>query len=115
VDEGKEVKLLKSRIVHRPKDLMIIHNEIFKVSERALIYKPMYKVTFQNTKTKKTAIKEIDAITGKAVSEKKQKTGILKRKNPLREFANPQHDKTSMRRVYDSPLKTKNKTEPQPI
>jgi hypothetical protein len=41
----------------------------------------MYKVTFQNAKTKETAIKKIDAITGKAVTDKKKQTRILKRKN----------------------------------
>ena len=68
ITSGKEVELLKSRIVNRPKDILCIHNEMFKVSERALIYKPMYKVKFQNIKTKKTIIVIFDAITGKKMS-----------------------------------------------
>ena len=71
MSNGKEVELLKSRIVNRPKDILYIHNELFKVSERALIYKPMYKVRFQNIKTKKSIIVIFDAITGKKMSTKK--------------------------------------------
>jgi len=52
---GKEVELLKSKIVRRPVEILSIHNELFNVSENAVIYKPMYKVTIQNLKTKKEA------------------------------------------------------------
>jgi len=61
---GKEVELLKSKIVRRPTDILMIHNELFNVSERAVIYKPMYKVIVRNIKTKKETVITIDAITG---------------------------------------------------
>ena len=65
ITAGKEVELLKSKIVSRPTEILSIHNELFNVSERGLIYKPMYKVTVQNLKTKKEIAIIIDAITGK--------------------------------------------------
>ena len=65
VSEEKEVEILKSRLVQRPSDILSIHKELFSVFDRALIYKPMYKVTVKNIKTKKEATIVIDAITGK--------------------------------------------------
>ena len=60
----KEIEILRSRIAQRPKDITHVHKEFFTVSERAVIYKPMYKITFQNTKTGKEATVMIDAVTG---------------------------------------------------
>lgn len=68
----KEVEILKSRIVQRPSEILCIHNELFKVSERAVIYKPMYEVTVRNFKTKKEATLTIDAITGKTKHDLQQ-------------------------------------------
>ena len=73
---GKEVEILKSKIVRRPTDILMIHNELFNVSERAVIYKPMYKVIVQNLKTKKENAIIIDAITGNA------KSGIQQASSP---------------------------------
>ncbi|MEJ2271247.1 MAG: hypothetical protein P8X91_01915 [Candidatus Bathyarchaeota archaeon] len=64
IDE-KEVEILKSRIIKRPSDVLTIHHELFKVAERAEIYKPMYKVVVKNFKSQKELILVIDAITGK--------------------------------------------------
>jgi hypothetical protein len=111
MEERKEVDLLKSRIVHRPKDIMIVHNELFKVSERALIFKPMYKVTFQNTKTKKILTKVIDAITAKTVSDKKPKVKATKKKKTLKESISA---KASLDNVHTLIIKSEKKLESQP-
>jgi hypothetical protein len=65
LSEEKEVELLKSMLVQRPSDILNIHKELFTIFDRALIFKPMYRVSFVNTKTKKEAMLQIDAITGK--------------------------------------------------
>ena len=65
----KEIDILRSKIAQRPKDLTHIHKELFTVSERAVIYKPMYKITFQNIKTGKEATVMIDAVTGQTYRE----------------------------------------------
>jgi hypothetical protein len=64
----KEVELLKQRIVQRPPEILSIHSELFNVSGRSIIYKPMYSVTLQNTKTKKEMCLKIDAVTGKTTA-----------------------------------------------
>jgi hypothetical protein len=78
---GKGVELLKSKIVHRPSDILIIHNELFKVCERAIIYKPMYKVTIRNLKTNKEMVIIIDAISGKTSKNMQQTPVLLEKKS----------------------------------
>jgi len=73
IAEGKEIEILKSKIVQRPEDILCVHNELFKVSERAIIYKPMYQITIKNTKTEKEIAIKIDAITGKTKQQKLSK------------------------------------------
>ncbi len=70
--DEKEVEILKSRLVRRPSEILSIHNELFKVSERAVIYKPIYEITVQNIKTKKEITLLIDAITGKPTTGMQQ-------------------------------------------
>jgi hypothetical protein len=86
----KGVEILKSRIVQRPSEILFVHDELFKISERAIIYKPMYKVTFRNVKTKKEVTMVIDAINGKTISaiqshsttQKKKKVKSSTKKSP---------------------------------
>ncbi len=80
----KEVEILKSKLVRRPSKILSIHKELFNVSERAVIYKPMYKVTVKNFKTKKETAMIIDAITGKTTSDIQQ-TLAPRNKEPAKE------------------------------
>ena len=88
VSEEKEVEILKSRLVQRPSDILSIHKELFSVFDRALIYKPMYKVTVKNIKTKKEATIIIDAITGKTKVGLKQAAAPTE-KEPVKEPEKP--------------------------
>lgn len=107
----KEVEILKSRIVRRPSEILCIHNELFKVSERAVIYKPMYKVTVRNVKTKKETTMIIDAITGKTTSAIQQ-TPAPQEKETAREPAKPSSSaKTAVDNVSSPVKKTENKVE----
>ena len=72
MSDRKEVELLKSLLVKRPSDILTIHKELFTVFDRAVVYKPMYKVIFKNIKTKKEAMLLVDAITGKTKIGEKQ-------------------------------------------
>lgn len=66
ISPEQEIDLLRSRIVKRPSDGEIT-KEIFEVSERAVVYSPMYQLTFQNVKTGKKANVKIDGITGEII------------------------------------------------
>ena len=69
IPDEKEIEILKSRIVQQPPDIAYVHKELFMISERALIFKPMYKVKFQNIKTGEEATIIIDAVTGRTYKE----------------------------------------------
>jgi Zn-finger protein/cytoskeletal protein CcmA (bactofilin family) len=74
----EEIDFLRSRIVNRPSDVGEVIREIFEVSERALIYCPMYQLTCRNVKTGKEAIAKIDGTTGKTLSCKSDKANSNK-------------------------------------
>jgi len=63
-----EIGILRSKIVKRPKDIKRIVLELFEVTERALIYTPIYKVLFQNEKTGEVKAVEFDGVTSKRIS-----------------------------------------------
>ncbi|MFZ7137742.1 MAG: hypothetical protein ACOWW1_04930 [archaeon] len=64
----KEVNTIKNRIVKRPKNIGEIENELFQVSEHAVIYSPIYEITFRNEKTAEEKVIKIDGITAKVIS-----------------------------------------------
>ena len=59
--------MAKSRIVQRPSDVDIVDTEVFQVSEYALIYNPVYKITFRNLKNKKEKTVSIDGISAEII------------------------------------------------
>ena len=71
--DDKEVKILRSKIFKHPADVLKIYDEAFKVTERAIIFKPMYKVCVSNIKTKKKATFLIDGSNGKIQSNQTRK------------------------------------------
>ena len=68
VPENLGVSVVRSRIVKRPSDIERVVEELFEVSERTIIYTPVYEVSFQNTRTGEVKSLKIDGITAKAVS-----------------------------------------------
>lgn len=69
IPDEKEIEIIRSWIVQRPPDITYVHKELFAIPERAVIYKPMYKITFQNIKTREEATIIIDAVTGQIQRE----------------------------------------------
>ncbi len=64
----KEVEMIKSRIVKRPPDADRIENEVFEISEHAVIYSPIYVITFRNIRTGEDRIVKVDGITAKIMA-----------------------------------------------
>ena len=61
---NREVLLMaKSRLIKRPENVGTVGNELFQVTEHALIYSPFYKITFRNMKDNKEETVSIDGIT----------------------------------------------------
>lgn len=68
VSPQKEIDLVKARIVKRPADVAEIENELFQVSEHAVIYSPIYEITFRNVRTGEEKLVKIDGVTAKIIS-----------------------------------------------
>lgn len=64
---NKEIDVLSSKIVKRPADVERVVQEQFQVSERSVIYKPVYKLTFKNVRTDEMKTVKIDGVTGRPI------------------------------------------------
>jgi hypothetical protein len=64
---NKEIEILSSKIVKRPTDVERVVQEQFQVSERSVIYKPVYKLTFKNVRTDEVKTVKIDGVTGRPI------------------------------------------------
>jgi len=65
---NEEIDIVRNKIVKRPPEIKRIVKEIFEVSDRAVIYTPIYKVRFQNIKTGETKTVKFDGVTAKLLS-----------------------------------------------
>jgi len=107
----KEVEILKSKIFKRPTDILKVHDELFNITERSLIFKPMYKVTASDIDTKKKATFLIDGINGNIISKRKEKLN-LPTKEAFKEMSSRMYilSKNKAEKFYNFLKKTKNKS-----
>jgi len=59
-----QIDFLKSKIALRPPDVAAIIKEIFEITDRTIVYNPMYELTFENAKKRKEACVLINGVTG---------------------------------------------------
>jgi len=65
---NEEIDIIRSKIVKRPPEIKRIVHELFEVTDRAIIYTPIYKVKFQNVKTGELKTVKFDGVTAKLLS-----------------------------------------------
>ncbi len=63
----EEVEIVRTKIVKRPKDIKKVISELFKVSERILVYVPMYHIVYRHPNTNEEKSIDINGITAKTV------------------------------------------------
>jgi len=68
VSPRKEVEMVKARLVKRPSDVAKIEDEMFQISEHAVIYSPLYEITFRNVRTGEERLVKIDGVSAKIIS-----------------------------------------------
>jgi len=68
ISPQKGLEIVKSRIIKRPPDAEKVENELFEVSEHAIIYSPVYEITFRNMKTGEEKVIKIDGVTARIIS-----------------------------------------------
>lgn len=62
-----DLKIIRSKIFKRPKDISRLVNELFEVNERAVIYTPRFKVVYRNVKTGEEKGVEFDGVTAERI------------------------------------------------
>jgi len=67
VSSQEVIEMAKSKLIRRPADMGAINNELFQVTEHAIIYSPVYKITFRNIKTKEEKLVSIEGITAEII------------------------------------------------
>ena len=68
-----DLEAIRSKIFKRPKDINRLVNELFEVTERAVIYTPRFRVKFKNMRTGEEKTVEFDGVT----AERIQHTGPI--------------------------------------
>jgi hypothetical protein len=66
----EEITFLRSRIVKRPPDVAEVIKEVFEISDRTIVYRPIYELIFHNVRNGKNATVIVDGITGEVVLRK---------------------------------------------
>jgi len=65
---NEEVDIIRSKIVRRPPEIKRVVKELFEITDRAVIYTPIYKVKFQNSKTGEAKTVKFDGVTARLLS-----------------------------------------------
>jgi cytoskeletal protein CcmA (bactofilin family) len=67
MSDDEQIAFLRTKIARRPSDVGEIMKEVFDITGRIIAYYPMYQLTFENAKNRKTAIAVINGITGEVI------------------------------------------------
>ena len=67
ISNREVLHIAKSKIVKRPSDVDAVDDEIFNVTEYAIIYNPVYKITFRNVKNNEEKVVSIDGVTSEVI------------------------------------------------
>lgn len=65
---NEEIDILRSRIVKKPSGVYRVANELFEISDRSVIYIPIYEISFENVKTGEKKSVRIDGVTAKVAA-----------------------------------------------
>jgi hypothetical protein len=65
---NEEIDIMRNKIVKRPPEIKRVVKELFEVTDRAVIYTPIYKVKFQNVKTGEMKTVKFDGVTARLLS-----------------------------------------------
>jgi hypothetical protein len=65
ISPQKEIEMVRAKIVKKPPAADRVENELFQIFEHAVIYSPIYEITFRNVKTGEEKVIRIDGVTAK--------------------------------------------------
>jgi len=67
ISNREVLSIAKNKIINRPGDVDTVEDELFQVTEYAIIYNPVYRITFRNTKTKEEKTVSVDGVTAEII------------------------------------------------
>lgn len=67
VSDQEIIAIAKTKLIKRPPDMDNIENEYFQITEHAIIYNPIYEITFRNMKNKKEKTVNIDGVSAEII------------------------------------------------
>ena len=67
ISNREVIMIAKTKLIKRPADVDTIDNESFQVTEHAIIYNPIYIITFRNMRNKEEKIVRIDGVTAEVI------------------------------------------------
>ena len=62
------LSLAKTKLINRPAEVDAYEDELFQITEYAIIYNPVYKITFRNTKNKEEKTVSVDGVTAEIIN-----------------------------------------------
>ena len=68
VSNREVISIAKTKLIKRPSDMDNVNKELFQVTEHAIIYNPIYVITFRNVKTKEEKTVSIDGVTAEVIT-----------------------------------------------
>lgn len=69
IASNADLDFIRSKMVHRPKDINRVVNELFEVDERAVIYTPRFRALYMNAKTGEERAVEFDGVTAERIRQ----------------------------------------------
>ena len=76
IPDKAQIEFLKTKIAKRPADVAEIIKETFDITDRTIVYYPIYQLTFENRKNKSDRTLSINGITGEIIANGNKKLAI---------------------------------------
>ena len=68
ISNREVISMTKTKLIKKPSDVDTIDTEIFQITEHAIIYNPIYVITFRNMKNKEEKTVNIDGVTAEIIT-----------------------------------------------
>ena len=67
VSNREVIHIAKSKLIRKPSDVDSVDKEMFQITEYAVIYNPVYEITFRNVKTDEEVTVSVDGVTAEVM------------------------------------------------
>jgi len=67
ISNREVISMTKTKLIKKPSDVDTIDTEIFQITEHAIIYNPIYVITFRNMKNNEEKTVNIDGVTAEII------------------------------------------------